>query len=424
MPSMPAPSAGYKLVFAGVTRFLSDEIKPLSMHKLMIGTTLAGSENVMRGRAGMIDASEARHAILHKDQFTYSAHPHIAVAANGDWVVIFNKAPRRPFRLLPPEDPLYCNFVMRSTDEGRTWSAPQVAPAYGWHGVECAGLTTLSDGRMMLNQWRFRWYPLGLARTQETLVFPEIFLRTWAQSPEHDGEAYGAVPPQELTPWARGGGETFVHISDDHGQSWTETHRIDTAPYSGGYGMRGACELASGDLLLPLSNVPNYRTVFVVCSSDGGRNWDPPIRVASEPGKEFEEPSLLRLSDGHLLMLLRENTSRHLHQALSEDDGRTWSTPRQLPIAGYPPHLLLLPDGRILCTYGWRQPDFRIRAVLSEDGGATWDVDREVCIRGDLPNKDLGYPGTVAANDGALFTVYYAQDENGVTCIQGTWWCL
>lgn len=381
----------------------------------------------MRGSARITDARGARHAILHKDQFAYSAHPHIAVAANGDWVVVFNKAPRRPFRLHPPEDPLYCNFVMRSSDEGRTWSAPEVAPDYGWDGVECAGLTTLLDGRMILNQWRFRWYPLGLARrlrTQETLVFPEIFLHTSAQSPEHDGEAYGAVPPQELTPWARGGGDTFVHTSDDFGQSWTSTHRIDMAPYVGGYGMRGACQLANGDLLLPLSDVPNYRTVLVIRSSDGGRNWGPPVEAASAPDKEFEEPSLVCLAGGRLLMLLRENVSRHLHQTLSEDDGNSWSSPCPLPITGYPPHLLRLPGGRILCTYGWRQADFSIRAVLSEDEGATWGIDQAICIRGGLPNKDLGYPSTVVCSDGALFTVYYGQDRDGVTCIQGTWWRL
>ena len=38
-------------------------------------------------RGAVIDAREAEHAILHKDAFAYSAHPHAAVAANGDWLV-------------------------------------------------------------------------------------------------------------------------------------------------------------------------------------------------------------------------------------------------------------------------------------------------------------------------------------------------
>jgi hypothetical protein len=375
----------------------------------------------------MIDAREAEHAILHKDAFAYSAHPQIAVAPNGDWLVVFNKAPRRPFILHPPEEPLFRNVAMRSRDRGATWSAPEVVPNYGWQGTECASLTTLADGRIMLNQWRFHWYPLGLARRlqgTETFVFPDALLRGWAQSPEHDADAYRAVPPEEAAPWSRGGGACAVHFSDDGGRSWTDSVPIDTAPHAGGYGMRGGCELPDGDLLLPLSDVPNYRVVFVVQSRDGGRSWGKPIEVARRDGSEFEEPSLVRLPGGRLLMLMRDNGTRHLHQCVSDDDGRSWSPPRRLPIAGYPPHLLLLPDGRVLCTFGWRQPDFGIRAVFSSDGGEGWQVERTIRIRGGLPNKDLGYPCTLLDSDGSLFTVYYGQDGDGVTCIMGTRWHL
>jgi hypothetical protein len=375
----------------------------------------------------MIDARDSVHAILHKDLYAYSAHPQIAAAANGDWLVVFNKAPRRPFILHPPEEPLFRNVVMRSRDRGTSWSAPEVAPTYEWSGTECASLTALRDGRMMLNQWRFRWYPLGLAqrrRTTERLVFPAALLSGWARSPEHDADAYRALPPEQLAPWARGGGETFVHLSDDDGASWTGSVRIDTSPYEGGYGMRGACALTNGDLLLPLSDVPNYRVVFVVRSRDSGRSWDRPSEVARRDGSEFEEPSLIQLPSGRLLTLMRDNGTRHLHQCVSDDEGRSWSAPRGLPIGGYPPHLLLLPDGRVLCTYGWRQPDFGIRAVLSADGGETWDTDRTIRIRGDLPNKDLGYPCTLLDADGSLFTVYYGQDGDGVTCIMATRWRL
>jgi hypothetical protein len=375
----------------------------------------------------MIDARNAEHWVVHTDPFAYSAHPQIAVAANGDWLVVFNRAPRRPVILHPPEEPLFRNVIVRSGDRGATWSTPEVVPNYDWQGTECASLTTLADGRMMLNQWRFRWYPLGLARRlqgTETLVFPDRFLRDWVQSPEHDADAYSAVPPEQLAPWARGGGDCAVHFSDDDGRSWAKSVAIDTAPYSGGYGMRDACQLPDGDLLLPLSDVPNYRVVFVVRSRDGGRSWSGPVEVARRDGSEFEEPSLVRLPGGRLLMLMRDNGTQHLHQCTSDDEGQIWSPPRLLPIEGYPPHLLALPDGRVLCTYGWRQPDFGIRAVLSYDAGETWDIERTICVCGGFPNKDLGYPCTLLDKDGSLFTVYYGQDSGGVTCIWGTRWRL
>jgi hypothetical protein len=160
--------------------------------------------------------------------------------------------------------------------------------------------------------------------------------------------------------------------------------------------------LPGGAILLPLSDIPNYRQVFVVRSEDGGRSWSPPALAAAKPGSEFEEPALLRAPSGRLLLMMRDNGTRRMHQVFSDDEGRSWSPPEALPIEGYPPHLLELPDGRILCTYGWRQPDFGIRAALSADGGKSWDVERQILIRGGLPNKDLGYPATVLEDDGSL----------------------
>jgi BNR repeat-like domain len=399
----------------------------------------------------MIDARDAAHAILHKDPGAYSAHPQIAVVANGDWLVVFNKAPRRPFILHPPQDPLFANFMMRSGDHGASWSKPVIVPNGEYRGTECASLTALlSSDRILLNQWRFHWIdldwahvlaqdatgemrstlvergvlPSTLARRRLNLVFPEQLLRGVTLSPELAAFSGAIGEPDSLIPFARDGGETLVHISDDHGRCWRTTGPIDTAPYDGGYGMRGACELPNGELLLPLSDVPRWRVVFVVRSSDDGETWGQPIEVANVEGKEFEEPSLVRLESGRLLMLLRENASRRLHQCMSEDDGASWSVPKQLPIEGYPPHLLLLPDGRVLCTVGWRYPDFGIRGVISHDGGDSWDIERTIRIRGGLPNKDLGYPCTLLESDGSLFTVYYGQDSDGVTCIWGTRWRL
>lgn len=399
----------------------------------------------------MIDARDATHTILHKDPYAYCAHPQIAWAATGDWLVVFNKAPRRTLVLHPPQDPLFANVMIRSQDRGASWGEPLIVPNDRYRGMECASLTALlASDRILLNQWRFHWidldlaYPLArdasgellkrlvekevlprsLARAKLNMTFPQELLRDLALSPEIDAFGRAIADPDSFIPFARDGGETFVHVSDDHGHSWRETCRIDTAPYDGGYGMRGACELPNGDLLLPLSDVPHWRVVFVLRSSDDGRTWGRAIEVANVPGKEFEEPSLIVLESGRLLMLLRENATRRLHRCTSDDGGLTWSPPEQLAIEGYPPQLLLLPDGSILCTIGWRYPDFGIRAVLSSDSGETWDVDRTIRIRGGLPNKDLGYPCTILDGDGSLFTVYYGQDSDGVTCIMATRWRL
>ena len=62
--------------------------------------------------------------------------------------------------------------------------------------------------------------------------------------------------------------------------------------------------------------------------------------------------------------------------------------------------------------------------MISAAAGESWDADRMINIRGSLPNKDLGDPCTLLDIDGTLFTVYYRQDADGITCIWGTRWRL
>ncbi|HVO00818.1 MAG TPA: sialidase family protein [Candidatus Cybelea sp.] len=370
--------------------------------------------------AGQDTAIGQDRRILYADPHAYCAHPHLAVVAEDRWLLVFNRTIRRDVILHPPQDPLYQNLLTISRDQGRSWGPAEVVPDYGWSGVECAGLTATGGNRVMLNQWRFRWYPLRLAEQVEDrrdLAWPDQLMRGvamsheidhWAPAPEHLAERY---------PWVRGRGETWVHLSDDGGETFPKSVRVETGAYSGGYGMRGAVALPNGDLILPLSDVPHYRRIFVVRSSDRGATWSPPTPVASEPRHEFEEPAPLVLLGGRILLLLRENVSRILHIVHSDDGGATWSSPRPTGIPDYPAHLIALPDGRIAAVTGCRRPPYGIRVHLSADGGATWDHEHPVILRDDLPNKDLGYPTAALRRDGNLYVVYYAQDSDGITKI-------
>jgi hypothetical protein len=361
-------------------------------------------------------------AVLIRDEHFYHAHPHMAVLGSGSWLLVANRAPRRRVTMHPPQDPDFVNVLIRSDDEGATWSPPAIVPAYGWTGMECAGLTPLGGARVLINQWRFRWYPYTAApsRADEPLLVTAAELKSGLlASTEIADPRVADVAPERLMPWARGGGATFAHVSADAGATWSAPAEIATAPYVGGYGMRGGI-VVDGEILLPLSDIPHYRDVFLVRSGDGGRTWGPPRPVAALPACEFEEPAPLLLADGTILLLLRENVSRTLFAVRSGDAGRTWSAPRPTGMDLYPAHLLALPDGRIAAVVGRRHPPFGIEIRFSRDKGASFDRESPLTVVTGLPNKDLGYPTAALRSDGTLFVAHYHRDAEGVTGIHAT----
>jgi hypothetical protein len=95
-----------------------------------------------------------------------------------------------------------------------------------------------------------------------------------------------------------------------------------------------------------------------------------------------------------------------LWETYSDDGGQTWVDPYPTPLWGFPPHLMLHSDGRVVVVYGRRKPPFGQRAAVSNDG-VTWRKEDEIVLRDDAPNEDLGYPASVELKDGRVLTVYY-----------------
>ena len=60
----------------------------------------------------------------------------------------------------------------------------------------------------------------------------------------------------------------------------------------------------------------------------------------------------------------------------------------------------------LICTYGYRQPPYGIKAMFSWDNGKTWDYGYDIYVNN--VNDDLGYPSSVELDDGSILTVFYA----------------
>ena len=128
---------------------------------------------------------------------------------------------------------------------------------------------------------------------------------------------------------------------------------------------------------------------FVIESKDEGFTWHLRAVIAGdrETGQEgFDEPVMVDLGNGELLVVMRTGRASPLHQVRSLDHGHTWSQPESLHMTGLNPDLLVLNDGTLVLSSGTRTPD------------AQWDVTniedyqtRYVEGLGDPPLRQGGY---------------------------------
>jgi hypothetical protein len=106
--------------------------------------------------------------------------------------------------------------------------------------------------------------------------------------------------------------------------------------------------------------------LYQVESGDGGVTWSDPRELFASSEVHLCEPGLIRSPDGkQLAMLLRENSRRrNSHVMFSDDEGRTWSAPRELPggLRG-DRHVPYSPDGRLFVTFETRLANQRPRVT-------------------------------------------------------------
>lgn len=139
------------------------------------------------------------------------------------------------------------------------------------------------------------------------------------------------------------------------------------------------------------------------------------------------EPHAVVLDDGTILVHIRVETYDDriftIYQSESCDNGKTWTKPVQLlPLTGgSPPHILKHSSGMLICTYGYRNPPYGIKAMFSYDSGKTWDCGYDIYVNN--VSDDIGYPSTVELDDGTLLTVFYARtsDEKPCEIMQQKW---
>ena len=366
------------------------------------------------------------HTILYKRKGFYGAFPVLTHLPDGRLTVGIPVAPFHDHYAVGDW------LVLLSEDEGETWreSDDPTLPD-NWPGTSPREIYDRFAAVM----------PNGMylcAGTVGWRAYPA------AQQAEVEAQGLAVRPhPHDKDAIMVGSNKVFVQRSTDEGKTWQRNewtvpgvNHITAFPRS--------AWLADGTILVPVygsDSDAQWRT-YIWRSGDGGETWRWLPMGSYVTGVNGNETSLLEVSPGRVLAHTRTEGS-YLLETWSDDGGRTWSQPLQTPIWGYPPHLLKLRDGRILCSFGYRREPMGVRAVLSHDGGVTWDMDNVIVLRDDggtpsefrspLPPRlregkggqggaDVGYPISTQLSDGSILTTYYITLTDGVTHSVATRW--
>ena len=222
-------------------------------------------------------------------------------------------------------------------------------------------------------------------------------------------------------------------VSEDDGLAWSELEPI--GDFGGIVAMGSVERLKNGDYMALFhddgrfigpedqqQDSPVFH-VYKTLSRDGGLTWSAPEVIATHPTAHLCEPGLVRSPDGNQMALLLRENSRTFNSFIifSDDEGETWSAPREMPgaLTGDRHTARYAPDGRLFISFrdtahetptqgdwvGWvgayedlvegREGQYRVRLM---DNKHHWDT---------------AYPGVEVLPDGVFVLTTYGHWDEG-----------
>lgn len=247
-----------------------------------------------------------RHVTIDRRPGHYLSFPDVALTRDGRLLCAYQQsdvhvATRRAL------------LLAESPDLGATWSAPRYLNSTAAH---CPRITVLEDG--------------------EALIIDGSLYR----SLDH-GATFAAAP---LIGFTHDMPDRIIHLGGDRFYTTGHTHR--------------------GTIPQPFIRQAPAEQMGYLSENRGGA-WTPFSILACERNLVLCEASVIRMPDGRLLALLRENSGAFepMYRVESSDLGRTWSAPLPTPLIGHRPCLGLTAAGKLLVTY---------RNVGPDGGTAAW----------------------------------------------------
>jgi len=312
-----------------------------------------------------------RQVVVDREAKQYLGHPTTVLLEDGKTMLI----------VYPKGHGKGAIQYQRSADGGKTWSGRLPTPANWTTSLETPTIHRVEDAAGKKRLILFSGlYPIRMARSHDDG-------KTWSEL-KPIGDFGGIVAMASVIPLKTGQGHYLALFHDD-GRFFTKDPQKKTAGFR----------------------------VYQTLSTDGGLTWGKPEVIAAHPKAHLCEPGAVRSPDGkQIAVLLRENSRKYNSFVIvSNDEGKTWSEPRELPgaLTGDRHVALYAPDGRLFIS-------FRDTTLESQTKGdwVAWVGKYDDIVSGkegqyrvrlmkNTKGADCAYPGVEVLPDGTIVATTY-----------------
>jgi predicted neuraminidase len=195
----------------------------------------------------------------------------------------------------------------------------------------------------------------------------------------------------------------MLRTSADDARTWSPAKQISPDGKYTGLTNGRSLRLTSGRILLEAWEGGDS---YCYLSDDDGQTWRESQRI--NPGDGCWEPACIELKDGRVLMLMRTGLGGQ-YQSISRDGGATWSAPVASPLHGTaaPVSISRIPTTGDLLAIWNHNPGASHRnpltAAVSKDDGESWEPFRNI---EDEEGDAWAYPAVTWVDHQALLTYF------------------
>jgi len=181
----------------------------------------------------------------------------------------------------------------------------------------------------------------------------------------------------------------FMKRSSDCCKTWSDPVRVSIVDGYNVVNNGRVIRARNNRILVPAAYYENYlnnKCTVGICyySDDDGVTWQRSKQsvVLEDSNTGLQEPGLVELKDGSLMMIIRSDKG-YIYKSKSSDCGDTWSTPEPMPLVSCvsPATVKRIPDtDKLLMIWNpsvfgkyasWRDR-WPLCSAISEDEGETW----------------------------------------------------